>query len=605
MPTTALCSDSPLASGEHPAPAAAAGPAAAHCGAPVRRQRVKVPMRLVTSPFYADIALAVYVKVKALGMREEGCQARSSTIAAYLHLSKASVERGLAQLSRPAPDQVVELLSQRRTLRGGQGTSALRRTRPVSRTETFVWVPVAAAEDLTPRQLRAYAIIAYAQAVGIPLTEGELAGSLFHHSGKKAGQQLTVTAAGQVVDELEAARWLTVRRRAGARGRHLFSAHDIAPTAAPREEEVSSPADPASGGDAEQARQGRTGVLPAEADSPPVGEGSGPLADEGSLANEETLRTDRPEDAGALDSSAVGEIEVVEGAAPVENPPIPKPRGRTSAVLALRADAHNQPVIPKPRTSRSTEDQRTYSGPQLTLSPAIYAVLEPVHWLLERVDSAFVARKIAREVGRQLREGMAAERISHRLTIRAARTMASEIRDPGRWLLGVALPRWGCGHQDCESGVMWSNGQRCDVCAEVVADRAAARQRDQRLAEGLCPEHGTRPGPAGACTDCVLDHAIRHPVPAPRPEPVGPPRGACTGCGARIFLIGQAMVDSSCQLCRCEVSGLPPVAARSSRPAVEPATCVGGTDGSACDRPALPARNVCVRHRIVEIATAV
>ncbi|WP_234322542.1 hypothetical protein [Streptomyces sp. NRRL S-350] len=604
MPTTALSSDSPLASRERPAPAAAAGPAAALCGVPVRRQRVKVPMRLVTSPFYADIALAVYVKVKALGMREEGCQAKSATIASYLHLSKASVERGLAQLSRPAPDQVVELLSQRRTLRGGQGTSALRRTRPMSRTETFVWVPVAAAEDLTPRQLRAYAIIAYAQAVGIQLTEGELAGSLFHHSGEKAGQQLTATAAGQVVDELETARWLTVRRRAGARGRHLFTAHDIAPAAAPGEEEVSGLADPASGDDAEQARQEQAGILPAETDSPPVGEGSGPLADEGSLANEETLRTDRPEDTGALGSPAVGEIQVVEGAAPVENPPVPKPRNRASAALALRADAHNQPVIPKPTIVRSTGSRGAYSGPQLTLSPEIYAVLEPVHWLLKRVDSAFVARKIAREVGRQLREGMAAERISHRLAIRAARTMVSEIRDPGRWLLGVALPRWGCGHQDCESGVMWSTGQRCDVCAEVVADRAAARQRSQRLAEGLCPEHGTRPGPAGSCTDCALDDAIRRPVPAPRTEPAGPPRGTCSGCGARIFLIGQALVDGSCRLCRSEMSGLPQAVTRPSCPTAEPVPCIGGADGALCDRPALPARSVCVRHRIVEIAAA-
>ncbi|WP_327378646.1 hypothetical protein OG393_32545 (plasmid) [Streptomyces sp. NBC_01216] len=561
-------------------------------------------MRLVTSPFYADIALAVYVKVKALGMREEGCQAKSATIASYLRLSKASVERGLAQLSRPAPDQVVELLSQRRTLRGGQGTSALRRTRPMSRAETFVWVPVAAAEDLTPRQLRAYAVIAYAQAVGIQLTEGELAGSLFHHSGKKAGQQLTATAAGQVVDELEAARWLTVRRRAGARGRHLFTAHDIAPAATPEEEEGSAPADPASGSDAEQTRRRHAGVLPAEAGSPLVGEGSGPLADEGSLANKETPRTDRPEDAGALDSSAVGETQVVEGAMPVENPRVPEPRKRASAVLALRADAHNQPDIPQQTTGPSTDSRRPYSGPQLTLSPEIHAVLEPVHWLLKRVDNAFVARKIAREVGRQLREGMAAERISHRLAIRAARTMTSDIRDPGRWLLGVALPRWGCGHADCESGVMWSTGRRCDVCAEVVADRAAARQRSQRLAEGLCPEHGTRPGPAGSCTDCVLDEAIRRPVPAPRSQPAGPPRGTCTGCGARIFLTGQALVDGSCLLCRSEVSGLPQDTAHASCPDAEPVTCIGGADGAACDRPALPARSVCVRHRIVEIAAA-
>jgi hypothetical protein len=561
-------------------------------------------MRLVASPFYADIALAVYVKVKALGIREEGCQAKSATIASYLHLSKASVERGLAQLSRPAPDQVVELLSQRRTLRGGQGTSALRRIRPMSRTEAFVWVPVAAAEDLTPRQLRAYALIAYAQAVSIQLTEAELAGSLFHHYGKKAGQHLTATAAGVVVDELEAARWLTIRRRAGARGRHLFTAHDIAPTTAPGEEEVSSPAAPASGGDTEHARQGPADALAAEVSSSPVGEGSGPLTDEGSLANEELPMTDRLENEGALGSPAVGEIQVVEGATPVENPLMRKPDSRASAVLALRADHHNQPAIPNPRTGPSTEAGRKYGGPQLTLNPEIYAVLEPVHWLLHRVDSAFVARKIAREVGRQLREGMAAERITHRLTLRAARTMAAEIRDPGRWLLGVALPRWGCGHQDCESGVMWSTGRRCDVCAEVVADRAAARQRSQRLAEGLCPTHGTRPGPAGSCRDCVLDDAIRRSVPAPRSEPAGPPRGTCTGCGARIFLTGQAVLDSSCRLCRSEVSGLPQDAARPSYPAAEPATCTGGANGAVCDRPALPARSVCVRHRIVEIAAA-
>ncbi|MFC6137701.1 hypothetical protein ACFP3K_38215, partial [Streptomyces spororaveus] len=38
-------------------------------GAPVRRQRVRVPMRLVSSPFYSDVALSVYVKVAALAAR--------------------------------------------------------------------------------------------------------------------------------------------------------------------------------------------------------------------------------------------------------------------------------------------------------------------------------------------------------------------------------------------------------------------------------------------------------------------------------------------------------------------------------------------------------
>ncbi|MEU9255735.1 hypothetical protein AB0D66_28290 [Streptomyces sp. NPDC048270] len=562
-------------------------------------------MRLVTSPFYADIALAVYVKVKALGMREEGCQAKSATIASYLGVSKASVERGLAQLSRTGPDGVVELVSQRRTLRGGRGTSALRRTRPVSRSEAFVWVPVAAAEDLKPRQLRAYAVIAYAQAVAIALTEGELAGSLFHHSGKKAGQTLTATAAGEVVDELEASRWLTVVRRAGAHGRHQFIAHDIAASAAQDAEPDSAYVPQTPEGDGQE-RQGPVEDPAGESGSSPSGEGSGPQPGEGSLANEESPMTDRPEDAGALDSSAVGEVEVVKGSRPVENPSGATQHNQPSARLALRAGASSQPSIPKRQGERAPTSESPYTGPDLTMSPEIYAVLEPVHWLLKQVSNAFVERKIAREVGRQLREGMAAERLRHRLTARFAQTMTSEIRDPGRWLLGVALPRWGCGHQDCEAGVMWSTGQRCEVCAEVVADRFAARQRAQRLQEGLCPEHGTRPGPFGTCTDCALDEAIRLPAArAASPEPLGPPRGACSECGARMFLTDRALDDGRCALCRSEVSERAEAAALGV-PArtTGRARCTGGDD-SVCDREALPTRSVCARHRVLEVAAEV
>ncbi|MFJ9855658.1 hypothetical protein [Streptomyces sp. NPDC101150] len=48
---------------------------------------------------------------------------------------------------------------------------------------------------------------------------------------------------------------------------------------------------------------------------------------------------------------------------------------------------------------------------------------------------------------------MDVERPHHRLTVRFAKVMSSEIRDPGWRLLGVALPRWGCGHLKCEAGV--------------------------------------------------------------------------------------------------------------------------------------------------------
>lgn len=170
-----------------PAQRSSVSPVAANAAQTVRRQRVRVPMRLVSSPFYADVALSVYVKVAALAARPEGCTARSSTIASYLGLSVSSVERGMTQLSRRGPDGVVELWSKRRTLSGGKGESALRSVRPMTRTEGFVWLPVAASEDLTPRQLRAYAVIAFAEQTGIALTEGELAGYLRHHSGRKVG----------------------------------------------------------------------------------------------------------------------------------------------------------------------------------------------------------------------------------------------------------------------------------------------------------------------------------------------------------------------------------------------------------------------------------
>lgn len=108
--------------------------------------------------------------------------------------------------------------------------------------------------------------------------------------------------------------------------------------------------------------------------------------------------------------------------------------------------------------------------------------------------------------------------------------MLSEIRAPGRWLLGVALPRWGCGYQDCEAGVLWSTGNDCEVCAEIVQGKATAWRRAQRIEQGLCPEYGTRPGPGGCCVDCVLDDAARSPAPALVPaqrELEGPPPGSC------------------------------------------------------------------------------
>ncbi|MDX3538077.1 hypothetical protein PV721_27740 [Streptomyces sp. MB09-01] len=561
-------------------------------------------MRLVSSSFYSDVALSVYVKVAALAARPEGCEARSVRIASYLGLSMASVERGMKELTRPGPDGVVELRSVRRTLPGGKGQSALRTVRQMTRTEKFVWLPVAASEDLTPRQLRAYAVIVFAEKMGIALTEGELAGYLRHRSGKKAGQPITAAAAGEVVDGVEAARWVTVQRRAGAQGRHRYIAHDIAPEAVVSGGEPV--ADSALKEVQERADQPVEGVPDGTA-CLLVGEGSGVRVGEGSLTNKELPKTDSPDDERALISPAVGEVQVVEGAERVENQADAAARSEGEGDVALRAGEISQPSS-KPngekRSSKGRGSSRSaYTGPQLAMSPEIYSVLEPVHVLLERVTNDFVVRKIAREVGRQLREGTVADRLHHRLTARLAKVMISDIRDPGRWLLGVALPRWGCGHQDCEAGIIWRTGAACELCAETVQDRYAARQREQRLKEGLCLQHGTRPGPSGHCADCELEAAMRRParVPAPR-DPAGPQRSSCGGCGCVIFLTGRAVDTGLCKLCREEADALAAVEpAAPSAPSVL-GTCSGRDGETLCTRRALPTRSVCLTHRTQELA---
>ncbi|WP_229898530.1 hypothetical protein [Streptomyces finlayi] len=532
----------------------------------------------------------MYVKVKALGLRPEGCQARTATLARYLGVATATAGRGLTALSRPAGDGVVELRTERRTLPGGRGLSALRTTRPLRRNEPYVWLPVAAAEDLTARQLRAYALIAYAQVRGALLTESQLAGSLRHHSGRRAGMPLSTTAAGLIVDALAVSRWVTVDRRAEARGCHRLIAHDLVARLAPSSE-----------ADQDLSSGTALGILEQE-DSSQAGEQSGSQAGEQSLANRESPRTDSLENERAAPSSAVGEVPVVTEARPGENrDELMSASVLGSGGLALRADGTKSApaeVDTHPRRSLA-ENTGRYTGPQLSLSAQVYGVLEPVHWLLAKVDNVFVSRQIAREVGRQLRDGTLPERLHHRLTVRLRGTMIEEIRDPGRWILGAALPRWGCGLHDCESGVLWMTGTACEVCAEALHTKRVARQREQRREQGLCPEHGTRPGPSGECIDCHLDRAtggVPDPVMVPRPKD-HTPRADCAGCGARIVLTGHLLDDGLCKPCRTMLA--PPAA-----PAPEKLpTCSGHDGGTPCTRTAVPTRTVCVRHLAAELAS--
>ncbi|MGW1616412.1 hypothetical protein ACWCQZ_44595 [Streptomyces sp. NPDC002285] len=525
-------------------------------------------MRLVESAHYADVALAVYMKIKALGQRPEGCTAGTAVLASYLGLSRSSVERGIAQLRRPGPDGVVELpFNQRRSLPGGCGTTALRRVRPMGRDERFIWLPVAACEDLTPRQLRAYAVLCFAQVQRIPLTEGELAGHLYHHSGARAGTALSAAAAGKVVDAVEEAGWVTVLRRSGVQGRHQFVAHDVPP--APGSAQPSSSAENTS-------------------PSSRLDEGSGLQAGEGSLATKEDHTIDRPDDERRPDSPAAGEVQVAKGAWPVDSSGSHPAHDELGDGFALRADQE------QPLSQSSTASRGGYNGPPLTLHPRIADVLEPVQVLYQRANT-FMQRRIAREVGRQLDHGCDPDRLRQRLRARFTGVLMSDIKDPAGWLMGVALPRWGCGHLACESGVMWPSREPCAACADIRAARQRQRERERRIELGQCPDHGLG-GPGARCDVCappaprraVLDSASAPPTPAAL--------SACRECGCRIRLAGPALDDELCKLCR-DVGR--PAAAVVQHPG--PVPRCSGWQGETCDRPAIPTRRVCTRHRAREL----
>ncbi|MFF0139741.1 hypothetical protein ACFYRN_25215 [Streptomyces sp. NPDC005227] len=369
-------------------------------------QKVRVPLRVVVG-YYADAALPVYVKIAGLSRRESGCEAGVAYLSGLLGLSRSSIERALTQLMRPAPDDdVAEVTSYRRTLPGGRGHTAVRRVRIAARAEHGAWVPTRAAEALSPRQLRAYAALSYATATGHHLTLADLGQVLRHRSGKKAGQPLAPRSVRSILRDLEDLGWISVERRAGYRGRHLYTVHD----------EPSHP------------------TLTADLD-----EGSGADLDDGSLASKEDHETDSPDDppAAALEIRRRRVQEVARG--PVETPQVP---------AAYR---------------------RPYGGPALSLAPRIWRVLEPVKLLLPGL-SPYVVRTAAREIGRQLNEGADGELLRARLEFRLASTedirdpgrwlLGAALKTPD--------PRASdCGMADCDSGFMRYTGAPCKACAEL------------------------------------------------------------------------------------------------------------------------------------------
>ena len=501
-----------------------------------RRGRVKVPWRLVSSPSVPDASVSVYIKVAALGMRAEGCTAGVARLADYLRLSTSSVERGLRALSMPDPtDGVTELSRRRRTKPGGRGTTALRRTRPVGRSERFVWVPVELLKVLEPRQVRAWAALAYADAMRLTVAEGELGQILVHHSGKRAGEPIGAAAASAVVDSLEALGVLRVRRRAGYQGRHEYVV--LEQPAPAQAHGVDSDSE-----SAEASAERRNGSS--------VGDGSGSRVGDGSLADEEDSRTDGQEKgAGGGLSPAVGEVPVASREAPVDNPASSNTRSHASGSgdLALRAGGQVPSSSSKGDPLAVYGAQKPHGGPELTFSARMAWITAPVCWLLER-STVYVQRQVARELGAQLALGIEPARLRQRLERRFAGVMPGEIRNVGGWLLKVGVPRWGCHDPKCESGTLWASGEPCGECRAEREERRRARARAAAVEAGACP--GCVEG-SGGCPMCELESASAGPAEPTRGVEVPRP----TSERASAELVVEERYPSRCPDCRSWAEG--------------------------------------------------
>ncbi|MCR8947197.1 hypothetical protein NW249_34490 [Streptomyces sp. OUCMDZ-4982] len=508
-------------------------------------QTVWVPESLYRGGEFCDEAVAVYVKVAALDARrsfpgarrdQDPCTARVTELAAMLGMSPSAVERGLTHLNRPGPDGTEPwVFTKQRTHRGGEGQSAKRYARLVPRDQAALEIPVRVAEALSPRRLRAWLHLARATAKGLPVTAAELAGELFHHTGKSAGEPLSEKTGRRLLDDLQAAGWITLDRRAGLRGRHTVTVntsplHPVpAPTgpAAPVEDGALFPVSDLVG---PSVTDNHDGVGPDDHDGSLATEEDSSLTPDGRAGN---LSIRRRRDAGSYRT------------APVDNVAGPTFQGA----------GHSEK-----RSNNSGGG--TYRGPGLQLSPRVWQVLEPVRHELESI-SPYVLRRIGQEIGRQLSAGTGTERLTARLTARYSRLTAhgpaaehAHRGDVGRWILGAGLVRHGCRLPSCESGTTWSTGERCHLCAniaataqEIAAEEAAGAQR-RAVAEPR-PEPPARPGPP-------VRWLPWPPPPEPGPEPPVPDereqlRAAATpeavrqallehGAPAAIRLYGRALV---------------------------------------------------------------
>lgn len=419
-------------------------------------QKVKLAKRVWGNGLYSHGAVRYAAQLAALDQRGHRCRAGVATLAALMGDGKRTAERYLAQLDAPAPDGIEAMETIRHTNPGGRGTTAERRMRRPAPGEHFAYVDVCAVKALRPAAFVLYCALTYADALGIRSAAADLAELL----------DVSERTVRRLLAELAAGGWITVERRTGYQGRHDITVNGC----------------PGHGG-------------PATPPSPDTDGGSGPDTSGGSLAIKEDPGLTDVRSTRRRGSSAVGEM-TVSGRPPVDT------RGNGSRC--------NYPVaaaVPAALCGRMRPPAPSaYAGPQLALSPRVWAVLEPVRDLLPGIRP-YVLRRIAREIGTQLDAGFLPEDVRDQIARLRGWTPAEDVPDPGRWLLGAVLPvRSRCGMAGCHFGFLAHTGAPCKACEEISAARARAAHPPHTAPWhecARCQAPARQPLPRSLCADCT------------------------------------------------------------------------------------------------------
>ncbi len=503
----------------------------------LRRTMVDVPYSIVTGPL-RDLTVVYIAKVAQLARnRDHQCVAALTTMATWLGLTnRTAVDPRTGKTVTKAPSSLFAAQKEaieaglvavrRRTHRGGRGTSAVRTLTPSAAGDFKVPVPVALLGAVSARHVRTYMLMTYAHLRRIPFSEADLASAIRIQSGPRAGEPISAYAASRLIDDLESWGWFEVLRRAGHRGRHIVI---------PRRSLLDAVVGPAD-----------TDPTPARGSSKV--EASADLGSEASadLPRVEEDHSPDVQESMGLQLTAPSPEGEVGGAAPVEDP-----QEQRAGHLVLRTD----------RASKSIQRPK-YTGPTLTVDGVIVYVLEPVRALLDqgRVN-VYVQRRVARAIYAQLALAIAPERIRQRLQQRYLGA-DFDVRQPNGWLL-KAVERWGCEKAECEEGVIWDTGERCERChfrreesrrAGLTAWRAAhpaeAEAGDLRWEEKRAQITREKAARQRSNDTVVKRLAIREAVPGD---------GECIGdggiCGRPVSHVGATLCPACAGHKRCPVIG--------------------------------------------------